>query len=92
MLRAKLTSLRESSQNAAADHNANATSVAQSSARVADDVARRVVDSLDQRGAWVEQGGLRYHDKDATDQIIDCRTFITNVDLLSQFIAHRRPQ
>jgi hypothetical protein len=43
---------------------------------------------MDERGAWVEPGRLRSHD--ATRQIIDCRTFCRNVDVLSQFIAAGR--
>jgi PelA/Pel-15E family pectate lyase len=47
--------------------------------------ALAVVQTMDERGAWVESGRLRSHDD--TRRVIDCRTFCRNVDLLSQFIA-----
>ncbi|MCA9122312.1 MAG: hypothetical protein H6822_14785 [Planctomycetaceae bacterium] len=49
---------------------------------------REAVDTLDQRGAWVEPGTLRaYGDDDPTKQVIDTRTFVKNVETLSKFIA-----
>jgi hypothetical protein len=52
--------------------------------------AREIVRQLDQRGAWVEQGRLRRsEDPQAATGIIDSRTFVANVDLLSRFIAAR---
>jgi hypothetical protein len=49
---------------------------------------REVLASLDDRGAWVEVGRLLYHGKrDDTRRIIDSRTFIRNVGLLSRFIG-----
>ena len=91
-LRSELESLRESNWRGPPDQNVHETSLARSSVRVKDAVARRIVDALDERGAWVEQGSLRYHPEDATEQIIDCHTFIKNVDRLSRFIAQRRRQ
>jgi len=56
-----------------------------------EDLARRAqaaASALDARGAWVEDGRLKYHGPDdPTRRIIDSRTFIDNVGLLSQFIA-----
>lgn len=50
--------------------------------------ARAVIDILDQRGAWVEPGKLQsYGDDDPTKRIIDTRTFVKNVEVLSKFIA-----
>ncbi|MFH1268811.1 MAG: pectate lyase [Planctomycetota bacterium] len=47
-----------------------------------------VVDALDDRGRWVEGGGLSYHgDDDPTRRVIDCRTFITNIGILSSYLA-----
>jgi PelA/Pel-15E family pectate lyase len=49
-----------------------------------------VIKALDQRGAWVEVGRLRYHgSNDTTTHIIDCGTFIRNVRLLSDCLATR---
>ncbi len=47
--------------------------------------AQAVVDALDERGAWVEEGRLRT--AGTVDRIIDCRTFVNNVGILSRFIA-----
>lgn len=48
----------------------------------------RVVQALDERGAWVEVGRLKYHGKaDTTDRIIDSATFAKNLDLLSRAVA-----
>ena len=56
------------------------------------DKVRQVIDSLDDRGSWVEKGRLRYQgEEDTTDRIIDCRTFINNCRLLSSFLAAESP-
>ncbi len=48
---------------------------------------RKVIDSLDAHGRWVEDGRLKYHgDDDPTRRIIDCRTFIRNVQVLSEYL------
>jgi len=47
---------------------------------------REVVEALDSRGRWVEEGGLRF-DKKYRGRVIDCRTFIRNVEILSRFLA-----
>lgn len=53
--------------------------------------ARRLVDSLDERGAWVEEGKLRYHGKqDETRRIIDSQTFSKNLKQLSQYVGKTR--
>jgi hypothetical protein len=49
---------------------------------------RRLIVALDDRGAWVEEGRLRYHGKaDDTTRIIDSATFARNVDILGQYLA-----
>jgi len=50
--------------------------------------ARLAIDALDDRGAWVEGGQLKYHgaDDDAR-RVIDCRTFINNLRVLSTYLA-----
>jgi hypothetical protein len=54
--------------------------------------ARAVIDALDNRGAWVEDGRLKYHGvDDDTRQVIDCRTFIKNVQVLGTYIAAAKP-
>lgn len=48
----------------------------------------RVVEALDERGAWVETGRLKYHGKaEPTDRIIDSVTFAKNLDVLSRAVA-----
>jgi PelA/Pel-15E family pectate lyase len=50
--------------------------------------ARRAIDSLDSRGAWVENGRLRASGQPGgTTRIITTQTFIRNLNALSQFIA-----
>jgi PelA/Pel-15E family pectate lyase len=47
----------------------------------------RIIKSLDDRGAWVEPGSLRYHGaSDDSRQVIDTRTFIRNIEVLSQYL------
>lgn len=49
---------------------------------------RSLAQSLDERGAWVEEGRLSYHGPDDdTRRIIDGRTFIRNVGILSRYLA-----
>jgi PelA/Pel-15E family pectate lyase len=51
---------------------------------------REVVAALDERGAWVEDGRLRYHgEADDTRRVIDSTTFIKNLGLLSRYLASR---
>ena len=50
--------------------------------------AKQAIASLDERGAWVESGRLKYNgEDDPTRQIIDCRTFIRNIAALSNYLA-----
>ena len=50
--------------------------------------AKNAIDSLDSRGAWVEDGRLRYHPEgDPTRLVIRSDTFIKNLGRLAQWIA-----
>ncbi len=50
--------------------------------------AEKTIAALDERGAWVEQGRLRYHgDEDPTREVIDSRTFAENLLVLARYIA-----
>lgn len=50
--------------------------------------AEEVAASLDARGAWVEEGTLRDHGQDdETEQVIESKTFIKNLETLARFIA-----
>lgn len=50
--------------------------------------ATDVMAALDERGAWVEDGRLRYHgDDDETRRVIESRTFSRNLQTLARFIA-----
>ncbi len=52
---------------------------------------RQLIAALDPRGAWVEDGQLRYHGKDDdTRQVIDSATFIKNLGLLSRYLQAAR--
>lgn len=56
--------------------------------RPSDSEVRAVIQTLDSRGAWVEDGKLRYHGKnDATRRVIDSSTFVKNVDTLSRYVG-----
>jgi hypothetical protein len=59
--------------------------------RLTESLARQataIIDSLDERGAWVESGRLKYHgDDDDTREVIDCRTFMANIRVLATYIA-----
>lgn len=47
-----------------------------------------VLSAMDDRGRWVEEGSLRYQgDDDRTRRVIDCTTFIRNVQTLSTYLA-----
>lgn len=49
---------------------------------------RAALQALDARGAWVDEGTLKYHGQsDPTTRIIDCRTFIKNLTTLAEFIG-----
>ncbi|MFO7973925.1 MAG: pectate lyase [Candidatus Hydrogenedentota bacterium] len=49
--------------------------------------AQQVIKALDERGAWTEAGDLQYHKAGSADRVIDCRTFIRNVGVLSDYLA-----
>ncbi|MBI4659984.1 MAG: polysaccharide lyase [Verrucomicrobia bacterium] len=54
---------------------------------------KTVLSVLDDRGRWIEEGGLRYHrPKDPTVRVIRCETFIRNVEILSRYLAATREQ
>jgi len=48
---------------------------------------RTIIDSMDERGAWVERGQLRWHKIEPKSGIIDCRTFVNNIRTLCQFLT-----
>ena len=51
----------------------------------------KVLAALDEKGRWVEDGRLRSHGPDdPTRRIIDIRTFIRNVGVLSNYLAATR--
>jgi PelA/Pel-15E family pectate lyase len=48
----------------------------------------RVIASLDDRGRWVKSGRMKYHgDDDPARKVIDCRTFCSNIRVLSSYLA-----
>lgn len=54
---------------------------------------RRIIESLDSRGAWVESGKLRYHkgkEKEQVNRVITSETFITNLNLLSRYVEGKK--
>ena len=54
--------------------------------RPAPGTVRRIIDALDERGAWVEDGRLRYWGPDGpTRRIIDPRTFVRNATALARY-------
>jgi hypothetical protein len=53
---------------------------------------RAVLAALDEQGRWVENGRLKYHGPDdPTRRVIDSRTFVRNVGVLSRYLAATRP-
>ena len=49
-----------------------------------------IIQNLDDRGAWVEDGRLKYHgNADKTRRVIDSATFIRNLTLLSRYLDSR---
>ena len=51
---------------------------------------RRVIDSMDPRGAWVTQGPLRAHKVEPESGVIESQTFVSNVRTLCRFLAAGR--
>ncbi|GAB6185386.1 pectate lyase [Thermopirellula anaerolimosa] len=50
--------------------------------------ARRVIEELDDRGAWLEKGRLTTAPSDAAgERILTCRTFIRNLGVLARYLA-----
>ena len=49
---------------------------------------KSVIDRLDDQGRWVEDGSLRNDEQeDTTYRVIDCRTFINNINTLSAYLT-----
>jgi hypothetical protein len=49
---------------------------------------RSVIDHLDEKGRWIEDGRMRDDDPDSpTQRVISSRTFINNVRILSSYLA-----
>jgi len=58
--------------------------------RPSDQAVATVIAALDDRGAWVEEGRLRYHGgNDETRRIIDSATFIRHLTILSSYLDSR---
>jgi hypothetical protein len=52
----------------------------------------KIIESMDERGAWVEKGRMRYYGpNDDTTEIINPRTFIANATMLGAYVYHTRP-
>jgi PelA/Pel-15E family pectate lyase len=51
--------------------------------------ATELVRSLDKRGAWVEDGSMKYHENDDTKRIIQSSTFAKNLVALASFIGSK---
>jgi uncharacterized protein YyaL (SSP411 family) len=52
---------------------------------------KAVLAALDEKGRWVEDGRLKYHGPDdPTRRVIDSRTFVRNVRVLSTYLAAGR--
>ena len=78
-LQAEFERLEKSSENASANSASRA-----SKGRIDDNQIREIVDSLDDRGACVTAGTLRYHGKPGP--VIDLRVAVSNLNLLAQFL------
>ncbi|MCL4192201.1 MAG: hypothetical protein KJZ87_10675, partial [Thermoguttaceae bacterium] len=54
---------------------------------------KAIIAGQDDQGRWVEPGKLRsYGDDDPTTHVIDCQTFIRNVQMLSSYLAGVREE
>lgn len=51
--------------------------------------ADAVIAAMDARGAWVEQGGLDFHEVKPVSGIISCATFVRNMGILCQALEGR---
>jgi hypothetical protein len=52
---------------------------------------RRIIESMDARGAWVEPGKLRYHKgKDDVTRVITSETFIANLNTLARYLGDKK--
>ena len=52
---------------------------------------KKILAGMDDRGAWVEEGTLKYHrDRAKVREIIDPRTFAENIETLAEFLAASR--
>jgi hypothetical protein len=49
--------------------------------------ARLILACLDERGAWLEAGPLRFHRIEPQSGVIRCQTFAENIEILCRFIA-----
>jgi hypothetical protein len=59
--------------------------------KVSEQEVARVIKSLDERGAWVQEGRMRDHgSEDDTRQTIESNTFIRNIGTLSRYLANTK--
>jgi hypothetical protein len=63
----------------------------ESTKKVDVDEVRRIIDALDERGAWVERGDMRHHRNQKDIQLISSATFARNLDTLSRFVKSNEP-
>lgn len=54
--------------------------------------AKDLIGKLDDRGAWVTDGTLKYHKNDDTKRVIESTTFIRNLEVLSRYLKSVTPE
>ena len=54
--------------------------------------AREVLDAMDDRGVWVEQGELRAYDDDNAREIIDVKTYSQRIVTLARYLSAARSE
>jgi PelA/Pel-15E family pectate lyase len=50
--------------------------------------AEKIIVSLDSRGAWIEKGGLDFHEIEPPSGIISCATFVRNMKVLCEAVGN----
>jgi len=53
---------------------------------------KTIVQSMDERGAWVEKGRLRFHNIEPASGVINCQTFANNIRTLCRFLATNKSE
>ncbi len=86
----EFTRLKESGAKPAAASTVSSQTRRASSSLISQ--VRKIIESMDARGAWIENGRLRSFGSQSPERVIQSASFVRNLNILSQYLATEAPR